>query len=58
MLDSSYKEEEHYIIYDVDSFFADIGGFMGLLLGSSILSVYMTLEELIRKFISKGKKKM
>ena len=51
MLDSSYKEEEQYIIYDVDSFFADIGGFMGLLLGSSILSLYMTLEEFMRKLI-------
>ena len=51
MLDSSYKEEEQYIIYDKDSFIADVGGYMGLLLGSSLLSLYMAMEVCIRKII-------
>ena len=53
ILDSSYEEKEQYMIYDVDSFIADIGGYMGLLLGSSILSLYMTLEAALKKFFRK-----
>ena len=51
MLDSSYKEEEQYIIYDVSSFIADVGGYMGLLLGSSLLSLYMAMESVLRKLL-------
>ena len=51
MLDSSYKEEEQYIIYDVSSFIADVGGYMGLLLGSSLLSLYVAIENYIRKLL-------
>ena len=36
----SYIEEEQYIIYDGNSFLADIGGFLGLVLGSSMLNIY------------------
>ena len=36
----SYVEEEQYVIYDFNSFFADVGGFMGLALGSSMLKIY------------------
>ena len=36
----SYIEEEQYIIYDEISFLADIGGFLGLILGSSMLNIY------------------
>ena len=49
MLDSSYNEEEQYIIYDVNSFIADVGGYMGLLLGSSFLSLYMAMETILKK---------
>ena len=49
MLSSSYKEEEQYVIYGVDSFIADVGGYMGLLLGSSLLSLYMAVEGCLRK---------
>lgn len=38
--DKAFIEEEQYYVYDFDSFFADVGGFMGLLLGSSVLSIY------------------
>ena len=51
MLDSSYKEEEQYIIYDLNSFIADVGGYMGLLLGSSLLSLYKVLETIMRKVL-------
>ena len=53
MLDSSYKEEEQYIIYDSASFIADIGGYMGLLLGSSLLSLYMAMEACLRRAVNK-----
>ena len=53
ILDSSYEEKEQYMIYDMDSFVADIGGYMGLLLGSSLLSLYMTLEAALKKFFRK-----
>lgn len=36
----SYIEEEQYVIYNSNSFLADIGGFLGLVLGSSMLNVY------------------
>jgi hypothetical protein len=32
-----------YVIYDYDSFIADIGGYLGLLLGHSAFSVYVYL---------------
>ena len=51
MLDSSYKEEKQYVIYDVNSFVADVGGYMGLLLGSSLLSLYMAMEAYMRKLL-------
>lgn len=51
MMDSSYKEEEQYVIYDGVSFIADIGGYMGLLLGSSLLGIYMAIETLLRKLL-------
>ena len=49
MQESSYHLEEQYPLYDVASFLADIGGYMGLLLGSSLLGIYMSTEELLRK---------
>lgn len=53
ILDSSYGEEEQYIIYDVESFIADIGGYMGLLLGSSLFSLYIALEASMKRFFRK-----
>ena len=51
IMDRSYEEQEQYIIYDSDSFFADLGGFMGLLLGTSLISIYKGLEDLLRKLL-------
>ena len=51
--DRSYEEREEYIIYDTDSFIADVGGYMGLLLGCSILSLFNEVETLIKSFVKK-----
>ena len=45
----SYVEEEQYVIYDFNSFFADVGGFMGLALGSSMLKIYDELVDLVNR---------
>ncbi len=41
--------KEEYIIYDFDSFIADVGGFLGLLLGHSLLSIYQSMHEWNKK---------
>jgi hypothetical protein len=35
-----YNEKKQFLIYDFNSLTADIGGFLGLLLGYSLLSIY------------------
>ena len=45
----TYQVTQQYFVYDFDSFIADVGGFMGLLLGFSILSLYDELENLLRR---------
>ena len=50
MHDSTYVEEKEYIIYDSDTFIADVGGYMGLLLGSSIIGLLDEVEGLLRRF--------
>ena len=40
----SYDEKEQYVIYDINSLIADVGGFMGLLLGFSIQSMVEMIE--------------
>ena len=43
--DGSYTLEDEYIVYDIDDFIADCGGYLGLLLGHSMLSIYyMSVE--------------
>ena len=38
---------EEYLLYGLDSFIADVGGFLGLLLGASLLSL---IEEILDIF--------
>ena len=51
-------------IYDIDQLIADVGGYMGLLLGHSALSIYYKLEAwcgkrtTIEKFFSKKEPKI
>ena len=40
--------KEQYYTYGFDSFIADIGGYLGLLLGNSILGFYDTLIDLVK----------
>ena len=55
--DGSYQEMEQYVLYDFDSFIADVGGFLGLLLGCSVFSLYNDLASMIgrmrERFISR-----
>ena len=44
---------KQYVIYDFNSFIADVGGFMGLLLGFSLLSIYDEMESLLKRFKKK-----
>ena len=37
-----------YVIYDYSSFIADVGGYLGLLLGQSLYSFYLMMEERAR----------
>ena len=54
-LNGRYEEKEQYIIYDSNSMIADIGGYMGLLLGYSLLSIYEIAEQMWMKMMSMGK---
>ena len=45
--DGSYEVKEQYLLYDYDSFIADVGGFMGLLLGCSVFSLYQELADMV-----------
>ena len=54
IMDSSYQELEQYLLYDSDSFIADVGGFMGLLLGFSVLSIYNEIVDLLMRNLKLG----
>ena len=45
MAEEEYDIKEEYYIYALDGFIADVGGFLGLLLGQSILGLYYMLME-------------
>ena len=47
IMEVSHQEMEQYILYDFDSFIADVGGLMGLLLGFSVLSIYNEIMDLL-----------
>ena len=44
---------EQYQLYGFSSFVADVGGFLGLLLGASLLSLFETCFESGKKYFSK-----
>ena len=46
--DGSYKLTEEYEDYDMSSFIADVGGYLGLLLGHSVLSIYFIGVDLMK----------
>ena len=53
ILDNSFKVEEQYVLYGMDSFIADVGGYMGLLLGISLLSIYRAVEHSTKKIFGR-----
>ena len=55
MRETSYVHEEQYLIYDHNSLIADVGGYMGLLLGCSILSLFDEVEGLLVALFKKCK---
>ena len=45
MFTGEYEKKEHYFIYDGNDLIADIGGYMGLLLGFSIYGIVKSVVE-------------
>ena len=56
ILDLTYEKREQYVIYDISSFIADVGGYMGLLLGYSLSSLYADMESVLQKFLCRSKR--
>ena len=53
ILSAQIEVREHYRIYDGNSFLADFGGFLGLLLGHSAFGVYCMIEDHLFSWINK-----
>ena len=53
----SVVEEKDVFTYDLNSFVADFGGYLGLLLGMSLLSIFDLGWDLVEAGIAKKKKK-
>ena len=45
MFTGEYEKKEHYFIYDGSHLIADVGGYLGLLLGFSIYSIFKYFVE-------------
>ena len=45
----AYKEKSYYYTYDISDYIADIGGYMGLLLGCSLLNFYDGFKYMCKK---------
>ena len=55
-----HEVRRHYRIYDTNSFFADFGGFLGLLLGHSLFGIYWAMKNYMLSCFDKkirGKKR-
>ena len=46
--------QEEYELYPIESFIADVRGYLGLLLGASILSLVEYSTDIIRKLTNKN----
>ena len=46
--------QEEYELYPIESFIADVGGYLGLLLGAIILSLVEYSTDIIRKLTNKN----
>ena len=55
-MNSDYIVRQEYLTYDMNSLIADIGGYLGLLLGYSLLSIYEWLMGCVYKaFLALGR---
>ena len=52
-----YLKYTQYLTYDRKSFVADFGGYLGLLLGSSLLTIYDLFKLWVARLISWAKSK-
>ena len=50
MLGTNYNERRQFLIYGLTNFIADFGGYLGLLLGCSLLTFYDLGKECIFRF--------
>ncbi len=48
-----YEAKEQYYVYDMNNLIADIGGYLGLLLGHSVFSLFCIMREAGAKFKTK-----
>ena len=48
-MNTDFVVRHEYLTYDINSFIADVGGYLGLLLGWSILSIYEFLGNCTQK---------
>ena len=44
---------EEYPLFGIDSYFADVGGYLGLLLGASILNMVELFSVFVSKYLTK-----
>ena len=47
--------QEEFLIYEISDLVADLGGYLGLLLGASLYTIYELSEMLVEKFASQGR---
>ena len=47
-----FEEKKHFLLHDFNSVVENVGGFMGLFLGFSLLNIYSELEKLLRRLTS------
>ena len=53
ILSGQHEVKGQYLIYDMNAFIADIGGFLGLLLGHSVYSVFGEILDGTKAVISR-----
>ena len=58
MFGTTYYERKQFLIYGITNFVADFGGYLGLLLGYSLLAFYDEGKDLIPKLYNWAKGRM
>ncbi len=50
---AKYEIKEQYFVYDHNSFIADVGGYLGLLLGHSLFSIGCSMKDVLSRLVQK-----